>query len=72
MTHLNACLCAQAEAGFYRGALVTFLYEGVYCQTTLSRLFAESVWFVQESFLPEEFSVKMGPTKLKKSQGFQQ
>ena len=37
---------------------------GVYLQT---RLFAVPVWLVQESFLWEEFSVQMVPTKLKTS-----
>ena len=54
---------AHSEASIYRAALVIFLYEEVYLQT---RLFAP-VWLVYESFLWEEFSVKVGPTKPKKS-----
>ena len=55
--------CAHSEASIYRAALVIFLYEEVYLQT---RLFAP-VWLVYESFLWEEFSVKVGSTKPKKS-----
>ena len=54
---------AHSEASIYRAALVIFLYEEVYLQT---RLFAP-VWLVYENFLWEEFSVKVGPTKPKKS-----
>ena len=47
------------EPSIYRAAFAI----GVYLQT---RLFAVPVWLVQESFLWEEFSVQMVPTKLKK------
>lgn len=48
------------EPSIYRAAFAI----GVYLQT---RLFAVPVWLVQESFLWEEFSLQMVPTKLKKS-----
>ena len=38
------------------------LFDGEYLQT---QLFSVSVWFMQESFLQDEVSVKMGP-KIKK------
>ena len=47
------------EPSIYRAAFAI----GVYLQT---RLFAVPVWLVHESFLWEEFSVQMMPTKLKK------
>ena len=47
---------AQAEAS----AFVIFLYVGVYLRT---RLFAVPVWLVLESFLQEESSLKLKPTK---------
>ena len=55
--------CGHSEASIYRATLVIFLYEEVYLQT---RLFGP-VWLVYENFLWEEFSVKVGPTKPKKS-----
>ena len=47
------------EPSIYRAAFAI----GVYLQT---RLFAVPVWLLHESFLWEEFSVQMVPTKLKK------
>ena len=55
--------CAHSEASIYLAALAIFLCEEVYLQT---RLLAP-VWLVYESFLWEEFSVKVGSTKPKKS-----
>ena len=48
---------ALSEARIDGAAFVMFLYEEVYLQT---RLFAVPVWFLQESFFRETFSVKNG------------
>ena len=59
--------CAQSEASIYPAAFVILLYEEVYLQT---RLFAVPIWLVQESFLQDEFSVKVAPPQNKEIPNF--
>ena len=58
-------LCLISEASIYPAAFVILSeYKEVYLKTRMS---AVPVWLVQESFLQDEFSVKVPPTPPKKT-----
>ena len=53
--------CAQSETSIYHASFVIFLHEGINLQTRLLAVDRCICLVVQESFLQEDFSVKMGP-----------
>ena len=71
-TYSNVCPWLKNKTNFVankRPLSIALLSWSSYTKkfTRKSQLFAVHVWLVQERFLREEFSSKMGPTKSKKS-----
>ena len=71
-TYSNVCPWLKNKTNFVankRPLSIALLPWSSYTKkfTRKSQLFAVHVWLVQERFLREEFSSKMGPTKSKKS-----